>query len=65
MQRAHKRKIKVLVVDAAMMFAAVQMTVCMHVLLVFLRVMEESRTEKWQGERCRNGIRRSKAVPIP
>ena len=30
MQRAHKRKIKVLVVDAAMMFAAVQMTVCMH-----------------------------------
>ena len=29
MQRAHKRKIKVLVVDAAMMFAAVQMTVCM------------------------------------
>ena len=25
MQRAHKRKIKVLVVDAAMMFAAVQM----------------------------------------
>ena len=34
-------------------------------LLVFLRVMEESRTEKWQGERCRNGIRRSKAVPIP
>ena len=30
MQRAHKRKIKFLVVDAAMMFAAVQMTVCMH-----------------------------------
>ena len=30
MRRVHKRKIKVLVVDAAMMFAAVQMTVCMH-----------------------------------
>lgn len=30
MRRAHKRKIKVLVVDAAMMFAAVQMTVCMN-----------------------------------
>ena len=30
MRRVHKRKIKVLIVDAAMMFAAVQMTVCMH-----------------------------------
>lgn len=34
-------------------------------LIGILRVMEENRTEKWQGERCRNGIRRSKAVPIP
>lgn len=30
MRRVHKRKLRVLIVDAAMMFAAVQMTVCMH-----------------------------------